>query len=272
MNTVAGPSSPSPVPPGPPHVPAERAQPPAGAAPVGPWIVVLRVVGTAVAVLLVAGTSLEVISRFFHQERTETAVYTQPLTAVAIRTTTGDIRVTTGAPGSPVVVRRVLQWSFGSAASVESVTGGRLDVAAHCAGGLGFANCSVDYEVTAPPGLALRLDSDTGDVDVAGSTADLAVSLDTGSVTVRNARSGRTDLSTSTGDIDIRFAAAPQDVRASSSTGSVLVQVPSDGTSYDVRTSTSTGDQNVAVPTSSTATRHIDARTSTGDIEVRQGD
>ncbi|MGZ4603077.1 MAG: DUF4097 family beta strand repeat-containing protein [Kineosporiaceae bacterium] len=227
--------------------------------------------GTVVAALPVAGTSLGVVSQFFHQERIETAVYTQPVTTMAIRTTSGDIRVTAGAPGSPVVIRRVLQWSFGRAGSAESITDGRLDVAARCSGGLGLGDCSVDYEVTAPPGLALRLDSHSGDVDVAGTAGDLAVSVHTGSITVLGARSGRAELSTSTGDIDVRFAVAPHDVRAPSSTGSVVVQVPSDGTSYDVRAATSTGDQSVRVPTNPTASRHIDARTSTGDIEVRPG-
>jgi len=230
---------------------------------------VLRVVGTLVALLVVAAGTLGVVSRFFRQERVETAVYTQPLTEVAVRATTGDVRVTAGAPGSGVVVRRLLQWSFGTAESVETVSGGRLDVAAQCSRELGFGDCSVDYEITAPPGVALRLETHTGDVRVTGSTADLTLESDTGDVTVRGARSGTANVTTSTGEIDLGFAAAPRAVRASSSTGDVVVEVPADGTSYDVRTSTSTGDQSVTAPVSSGSARHVDVRTSTGDVEVR---
>jgi hypothetical protein len=77
------------------------------------------VVGSVVAALVVAGTTISVVSRFFHQHRVETAVYTQTLTGMSIRTTTGDVRVAVGDPGSAVVVRRVLDWSFGTAGSTE---------------------------------------------------------------------------------------------------------------------------------------------------------
>jgi Putative adhesin len=268
VTTATGPASPPPRP-EPPAAPTVPVAPPPSAARPGPGIAVLRIVGTAVALLVVAGTTLSVVSQFFHQERVETAVYPQPVTEVAVRAGTGDVRVTTGAPGSAVVVRRVLQWSFGTADSVESVTGGRLDVAPRCSHQLGFGDCSVSYEITTPPGVALLLESDTGDVSVAGSTGDLTLASDTGDVAVRDARAGTANVSTSTGDVDVRFAAAPQNVRVTSSTGSVVVQVPADRTSYDARTSSSTGSQTVTVPISSTADRHIDVRTSTGDVEVR---
>ena len=282
MSTPAGPagpwsaSAPPPEPSEPPvATPATRSMAVAApAAPAtgstGPGLLVLRVVGTLVAVLVVAGGTLGVVSRFFHQQRVETAVYTRPLTAMSIGTTTGDVRVAVGAPGSPVVVRRVLGWSFGDARSAESVTDGRLDVAAQCSGGWGFDDCSVDYDVTVPPGLALALTSHTGDIDVTGAVADLRVDDDTGDVTLRAITSASVDVSTSTGDVDLNFAAAPRSVRATSSTGDVVVQVPPGGTPYDVHVTTSTGDQSISVPVATGADRTIDVRTSTGDVEVRQ--
>jgi DUF4097 and DUF4098 domain-containing protein YvlB len=227
------------------------------------------VVGSVVAALVVAGTTISVVSRFFHQHRVETAVYTQTLSGMSIRTTTGDVRVAVGDPGSAVVVRRVLDWSFGTAGSTETVTDGQLDIAARCSIGMGVGACSVDYEVTVPPNLAVRLDSDTGDVDVTGPVGNVTASTDTGDVRIHGARSARVDASASTGDVEVDFAAPPRDVAAHSSTGDVVVVLPADGTSYDVRTSTSTGDATVTVPTSPAAGRRIDASTSTGDMVVR---
>lgn len=235
----------------------------------GPGIPLLRVVGSVVAALVVAGSTVSVVSRFFHQHRVETAVYPQTVTGMSIRTSTGDVRVAVGASGSPVVVRRVLDWSFGTAGSTETVTDGQLDIAARCSIRLGVGDCSVGYEVTVPPNLAVRLDSDTGDVDVTGPVGDLSASTDTGDVRVQGATSARVDASASTGDVTVELGSAPRDVTAHSSTGDVVVVLPADGTSYDVRTSTSTGNATVTVPTRPGADHRIDASTSTGDVLVK---
>jgi DUF4097 and DUF4098 domain-containing protein YvlB len=229
------------------------------------------VVGSVVAALVVAGTTTSVVSRFFHQHRVETAVYTQALSGMSIRTTTGDVRVAVGAPGSPVVVRRVLDWSFGTAGSAETVTDGQLDIAARCSIRLGVGACDVDYEVTVPPSLAVRLDSGTGDVEVAGPVGNVTASTDTGDVRIQGATADRVDASASTGDVTVELASPPRDVAARSHTGDVVVVLPADGTSYDVRTSTSTGDAAVTVPTRPDADRRIDASTSTGDVVVQAG-
>jgi len=168
------------------------------------------VVGSVVAALVVAGTTTSVVSRFFHQHRVETAVYSQTLTGISIRTSTGDVRVAVSDPGSPVVVRRVLDWSFGTAGSTETVTDGQLEIAARCSMHLGVGECNVDYEVTVPPDLAVRLDSDTGDVDVTGPVGNVTASTDTGDLRIQGATSARVDASASTGDVAVEFASPPR--------------------------------------------------------------
>jgi hypothetical protein len=240
--------------------------PPPATPPPAPAITLLRVVGSVVAALVVAGTTVSVVSRFFHQHRVETAVYTQPLNAMSIRTTTGDLRVAVGAPGSPVVVRRVLDWSFGAAGSTETVSDGRLDIAAHCSIRLGVGSCDVDYEVTVPPNLAVRLDSNTGDVDVTGAVGDVTAISKTGDVRIQGARSQLIEAATSTGDVSVELLSAPVDVEATTTTGEVRLILPADGTSYDV-VGTSTSDI-VTVPTSPDADRRVNASSSTGDVVV----
>ncbi|HYJ76319.1 MAG TPA: hypothetical protein VEV65_12010, partial [Kineosporiaceae bacterium] len=92
MSTSTGPSSPPPLPPEPgvaPTVPVASPPPPSPRP--GSGIAVLRVVGTVVAILVVAAGTLGVVSRFFHQERVQTAVYPQPVREIAVRATTGDV-------------------------------------------------------------------------------------------------------------------------------------------------------------------------------------
>lgn len=269
MTTATGPSFPPPLPPEPPAPPAPAAPPPVP--PAGSGITALRVVGTIVVLLVVAGATLDVITHLFHQHREESVSYAQPVNALSVRTSQGDVRVSVGATGSPVVVRRILEWSFGTAGSAESITNGTLDVAARCSGGLGIGDCTVGYDITVPPGLAVTVHTSTGDVDATGPVGDLKVASSTGDVTLRGATSTRAEVDTSTGDVDVSFAAPARTVLVRTSTGDVTVVVPADGTGYDVQTASSTGDRTVDVPTSSTAGRLIDVRTSTGDIDVHAG-
>jgi hypothetical protein len=221
-----------------------------------------------VAVLAV-GASLTLVSRAFRQTRVESAVYPQPVSRVVVDTSTGSIEVRRGDAGSTVTVQRTLEWSFGSAASQEAVSGDVLTVRARCQKPVGFGSCSVSYVISVPATTAVSLTSSTGSLQVRDLAGDIEARASTGSVTLTGLRSSTVTAETSTGAVLVRFAAPPTSVSARASTGSVEVILPEDGTKYDVRASTSTGDQSVTVPVDSSSPRHVAASTSTGSVEVR---
>ena len=246
---------------------APTTQPP-GRPPAGPGVVALRVLGAGLAVLLIAGATFGVVAQFFRQSRTATRVY-PGVTAVSVSATTGAVTVRTGSPGGQVTVTRHLTWSFLAPTSVETVTGGRLDVRADCDSAVGLGLCSVGYDLVVPPDLPLTLETHTGTIEVDGVTGDLTASTSTGSVELRRIGSSRVEAHTSTGSVEVGFTAAPDDVRADTSTGSVEVVVPADGLAYAVSASTSTGSTEVRVPSDPASSHRISAHTSTGSVEVR---
>ncbi len=237
--------------------------------PAGPGVVALRVLGTGLVVLMVAGATFSAVAGFFRQSRTETQVY-QGVRAVSVSATTGSVTVRAGSPGDPVILTRHLSWSFQQPESVETVAGGRLDVRAECTTSLGVGLCSVGYDLVVPPDVALTLESHTGTVEVDGVTGNLTATTSTGSVELRGIGSRRVEAHTSTGSVEVTFAAVPDDVLADASTGSVEVVVPVGATTYAVTASTSTGSSEVTVPVDSSSTHRISAHTSTGSVEVRQ--
>jgi hypothetical protein len=244
------------------RVPRQRSAGPPGSR--GRRVVLVLVL--VIAVVVVA----TLVSRAFRQARVESAVYRQPLSRVVVDTGTGSIDVRTGPAGSPVTVRRTLEWSLGSATSDEQVSGDVLSVHGRCdQRALGLWPCSVSYLVTVPPTTALILSTSTGSVQVRDVVDEIQARTSTGSVDIGGVRSASVSAQTSTGSVSVRFAAPPSSVTARASTGAVEVVVPGDGTAYDVQASTSTGHESVSVPVDSSSSRHISASTSTGSVEVR---
>jgi hypothetical protein len=215
----------------------------------------------------VAGAALGAVTTVTQQRASATTTWSQPVTKVVVDTGTGSVELRTGAPGSPVVARRETRWSLGGVPTAdEAVAGGVLTLRTSCRG---LWPCAVAYVVTVPPGVDVAVDTSTGSVEARGLDGDLEVGTSTGSIELTGLRSDRVDAQASTGSVELGFVEAPQDVRAGTSTGSVEVVVPADGTAYAVQTDTSVGSTEVAVPVDSSSSRRIDARTSTGSVEVR---
>ena len=268
MNTPVQPPQYAPEPP----VPPSPSGSPSGSdngPPASGGVVAWRVVGGLVAAVVVVLSTGSVISAFTEQRRTTTTSYPQALSKVVVDTGTGSVDLRGGAAGSPVVVERRTRSSLGSSpTSSEAVSGGVLTLNAGCRG---FGMCDVGYTISVPPGTAVTVTTSTGSIEAAGLDGDLDVTTSTGSIELGLLRSARVAAQASTGSVELVFAAPPQDVRAETSTGSVEVVVPADGSTYAVQSSTSVGSSEVTVPVDSSSPRRIQAKASTGSVEVRPG-
>jgi len=83
--------------------------------------------------------------------------------------------------------------------------------------------------------------------------------------------SAAAELKTGSGDIELGFSGAPDEVSADASSGDVDIALP-EGEAYRVDTDTSAGDDDTTVRTDPASTRTIHAKTSAGDIEIAYGD
>jgi hypothetical protein len=221
-----------------------------------------------VVLTLLAAGAMAVVSEFFEQERTQSTSY-EDVRGVVADTDVGTIEVRRGTAGAPVRVDRTVRWSFGDPRSSERVDGALLRLGGDCGSGWRFGECSVDYRVTVPPGTTLELTTATGSIEVEGADADVRATTSTGSLELTSLTSDTVAAQASTGSVELTFAEAPTSVTARTSTGSVEVVVPADGSAYAVDVRTSTGASTTTVPVDSASPRRIEARSSTGSVEVR---
>jgi hypothetical protein len=253
-------------------------------------VLAVRLLGLGLVLLLVTMGALAVVGQFFRQSRNESTTFAGPVQKVVAQTDLGDVTVRQGGPGQPLVIRRRLTWSFEEPAVELTRNGNDVDVRGTCqrAWPLSYG-CSVDLEITLPPGAAVMIRSGTGDINADGvsgafnvttRTGDinadgvsgaLDVTTRTGDINLRGLRSPDVTASTDTGDIVVALVAAPRSVRASTSTGDVKVSVPPDGTAYRVNGRTSVGNRTIRVPTDPSSSRTITVSSSVGAVNVLVG-
>jgi hypothetical protein len=192
--------------------------------------------GAAIATvaLLAAGTA-SVVGFLLISTKTETSHFREPVTHVQLASLGGDvvIRADPGQRGASVISRS--HSSFRTAKHRETVSDGVLQVNGSCgSSATSFLGdrCSIDFEITVPPGTAVTARITIGNVSVTGTGGRTSVDSDTGNIRVQQA-SGSIQLSTNvgqitgellnggvvmaqsnTGDIRLTFTTAPEQVTA----------------------------------------------------------
>lgn len=216
---------------------------------------------------------------------------------ILIRPGSGNVTVQTGET-TTVDIKRVVRYRGAEPGQTYRINGTVLQIDTHCG-----PSCSVDYEIMAPKGVAVRGDNHSGDLSLAGvSTVDIqvgsgnvevtgatgAVKVQTGSGDMRVADiAGDLELKTGSGNIDARGAGGKQttartgsgdvtitltkagNVRTHTGSGNVELTVPPG--SYRVDTRTGSGDEDLGVVSSPGGTYLLDLETGSGDITLLQG-
>lgn len=224
-----------------------------------------------------------------------------------LSTTVNEIRMSGGGGGSVTVmpaedgkvhIHRVVSYSGDrNDGTPYHVEGGVLVIATDC----GW-RCGVSYEIRAPRGLkisgqnssgdvrlvqvsdvdiavdsgsvtvdqptgAVKVRASSGNVEVTGASKDLELRVDSGSITARGVRASHTVAQTSSGDIELRLAAAGN-VQAVADSGGIVLDVPG-AQGYRVQASADSGEKSIEVPLDANSPYLLDLTTSSGDITVR---
>lgn len=240
--------------------------------------------GIAISVALILGGLYWALTGLTEDTKTTQDSYPVDGGAVTIETGSTDVEIRSGEGTAITVDRRFERNVFGSDPS-ERYDDGTLKINASDCGFISFG-CDTHYVVSVPKDVKLTVKGSSGDLTVSGVPGGADLKTSSGSITVRDvggslrleSSSGRleaadltaTTVSTksSSGDVDLDFASAPQSVEAESSSGDVEIQVPSGEESYRVDIDTSSGDESANVKIDPSATRTIKADTSSGDVTV----
>jgi hypothetical protein len=246
-------------------------------------IAVTFTVGVVVAGVLVAWSLLRPSN-----VKTETTqqTYAQSISHLVFSEFEGsDVIVMAGAAGE-VKVRRELRWSGDNRPrTAEAFEGDTLTVSHNC-GNADRDDCSMRYTITVSAAVDVRAETAagdvvvrditgpidahvvSGDVVVSGATGQIAIETVSGDVRATGLRSSKVELKGVSGDVQLGFAAAPQNVVVSIVSGDTQVEVPTGSGPYRVDVQASSGDQRISVDRASGAERAIDVTSTSGDITV----
>lgn len=215
------------------------------------------------------------------------------ITDIVVSGGSGSITIKTAAV-TETTIKRVIRRSSNPGESYR-LTGSTLSIDTSCG-----HNCSVSYEITAPPGVAVRgklssgdigldgagatdlqvssgdltvrnatgpvqVDATSGDIEVTGGTGAVQAKASSGDVRVMNV-AGPVDASVSSGDLDIKLTTA-NSVRAEASSGDLRVTVPAGG--YQIHTDTGSDEAHVTGLTNDASSKNVlDLKASSGDLTV----
>jgi hypothetical protein len=124
--------------------------------------------------------------------------------------------------------------------------------------------CRADLRIEVPPSLAVDVRTDTGRITAVDLAGSLRASSDTGSIRAAGMSSSTVEANSGAGEVELRFAEAPDAVRASSDARSVTVVVPDDESTYRVDASSDAGSTRTEVRTDPSSPRTIEVRGSGG--------
>lgn len=252
------------------------------------WLVVGLIL-TAVSVLAASVIIYTWSARLSPETETEHQSHTRPVTRIVFDAAGGDLVLMPGPPGQVSFDRR-LEWSDSRPTIRETWDGETFHLTARCPDNpvrLGVSPvCSAAYTMDVPAGVTVEVHNASGRTEVRDLQGEVRVSETDGSITVAGLagplvlrttsgdiagsglRSAEVDVQVGSGDVDLSFAAAPDELTVATVRGDLTLDVPRDGR-YQVRVETSTGSQDIDVVHDPDATRMINVRTTSGDVRIQ---
>ncbi|MFH8343677.1 DUF4097 family beta strand repeat-containing protein [Streptomyces sp. NPDC018045] len=227
----------------------------------------IALASAALVTVTVAVTGCELTEKA--TESTQTYTVDGRTTELNVTTPGGAIEVVADdtADGKVKVTERLL-YDKKKPATRHTLEGGRLKLTADDCGGA-KSNCSVAYEVRVPRSVAVKLETDGGDIDVKGTSGAVTARTGGGDIGLTDCAAKQATADTDGGDIDARFTAVPDRVDGRSSGGRVSVRLPRGR--YAVDAGTDGGDRRVTGDVDSGSPHKVKVHSDGGDVEVRAG-
>ena len=229
-----------------------------------PWMVF----GSIVALAAIGFATLDVVSLLAHEERDQHAtIPAAAITLVHIDTDAGPVVVEPTEGDSIDLAVHVSDGLQHTGVSWE-VDGSTLDVRGTCPI-LNSLWCHADVTIAVPRDIAVRVDSGSGRVTIAGRDGAVDVDADDGRVVLRDV-TGPVRVAADNGRIELSFVVPPDEVVATTDDGGIDIGVPQGSGPYAVEASSDNGSRTVDVATDPTAPRTISARTDNGAIRIHE--
>lgn len=219
------------------------------------------------AVLLAFSGAAFLLSQLLKHTRSDSVTVTRPVAHIVVRSDAGDVRLTPAAVDRVTVEeRRTWLWEE-PAVDTTLQDDGTLVLSGSCPAARLMDLCQTEFTVRVPPGVAVRVDSGAGAIDVRGLDGPLDLRTTTGAISGSELLSDDVTAHTTTGELHLSFVSAPPSVAASSRSGDVDVALPL--ANYRIDGSSGSGDVAVrGLYRDDLAPRHVTASSRDGSVAV----
>jgi hypothetical protein len=207
-----------------------------------------KVLVAAGSLVAVAG-SVVALDCALRDRDSQTRHFDQPINSVSVDISAGSIRLV-GTNESTITVESSSRGGIRGPNHHERVENGRLVITSSCPLHLLTPSCEIDYTVHVPSHVSVEMDGNGLDARIESITGDL-------------------DVAINGGDVDAAFSAAPRNVKMRANGGSIDVVIPNDQSTYRTESSSNGGSSTVDVRTDPASDRSIDVHTNGGRITVR---
>jgi hypothetical protein len=227
-----------------------------------------RILASLLSVAALLWGTLNVVNLLAHGEQHfRRTLAAEGVTRIDVSTDRGSVRVI-ATDRDDIRLSGYLSDGLGGTDNAVRRRGSRLLIDGACNFPVAYW-CTASYTLRVPRDVKLVLWAGSGDVRVSGTTADVDLTSQHGSIDTTRLRSQYVRASSDHGHVRLRFATAPMQVRASTEHGDVEVVLPRGDAAYRVDLSTDHGSTDSAVRTDPTARRTVDASSEHGDVDVR---
>jgi hypothetical protein len=219
--------------------------------------------GLLASALVLTGCGLDSIATSTNQD---TAAYEvkEKVSKLQLEGKAGD-SVITETGGDSIRVTETLRWRGDDKPKPQhNVEAGALFVTYDCESNWG--SCSVDYKIEVPKGLAVDVNSGSGDITLRALTGQIDAVVGSGDVDATGLAGKKVYAKAGSGNVELRYTAAPDSAELQTGSGDVTLHVP-DG-AYDVKTDVGSGDANVSVKSDATSAHKISLTAGSGDVTL----
>ncbi|MEV4109174.1 DUF4097 family beta strand repeat-containing protein [Nonomuraea sp. NPDC049695] len=221
--------------------------------------------GLLASALLLTGCGLASIGSPKNQD-TVTYQVKEKVQKLQLRSGSGDV-VINESDAAQISVTETLYWSNDKPQAKHKVEGDTLSVYYDCQASWG--SCGVNYKVEVPKGLALDLDTGSGNITLRRLTGLLDVHLGSGDLDATGLAGKQVFADAGSGNIELKYTAAPDSAELKTGSGDITLTVP-DG-SYDVNTKVGSGDAKVSVKDDGASPHKLSLTAGSGDVTVSAG-
>jgi hypothetical protein len=197
-------------------------------------------------------------------QTSSTYAVSAPVSTLVVSSGAGAVTIT-GSQRSTVAVTEQIQFSARPPAMMRTLAAKTLMLGYQCPH---ESLCAAAYDIQVPRGVAVRVVSETGEIRLSSLAGTVTAGSGAGLISAAGLTSRTASFTTSQGEINAVFAAAPMTVHVATDQGAINLRVP--GTVfYDVNAPPGELDSAiVTVPRSSSSRHVIDATCKTGTLLI----